>query len=71
MIMIKEIDFFGIFLPPLLAYAALAGVLWFALTTSLNWVGVGRVVWHPSLFNTALYVLILAGCILLVFRYGG
>lgn len=69
--MIKEIDLFGIFLPPLLAYAAAAGVVWFALSTVLGWMGIERVVWHPSLFNTALYVLILSGFILAVFRWGG
>nr|WP_246728415.1 DUF1656 domain-containing protein [Microvirga terricola] len=58
-------------MPPLLAYAALAGVLWYALSKVLSWMGIERVVWHPSLFNTALYVLILSGCILAVFRWGG
>ncbi|MBF9234272.1 DUF1656 domain-containing protein [Microvirga alba] len=66
--MIKEIDLFGVFVPPILAYAALAGVLWFGVSTSLGWAGFYRFVWHPALFNTALYVLILAGCVFIVFR---
>ncbi|WP_343232361.1 DUF1656 domain-containing protein [Microvirga terricola] len=46
-------------------------MLWYALSKVLSWMGIERVVWHPSLFNTALYVLILSGCILAVFRWGG
>ncbi|MBZ6078111.1 DUF1656 domain-containing protein [Microvirga puerhi] len=67
--MIKEIDLFGIFLPPLFAYAGLAALLWLVLRALLRWVGAYRLIWHPALFNTALYVLILSGCIFAVFHW--
>ncbi|MGO4571272.1 DUF1656 domain-containing protein [Microvirga sp. 2TAF3] len=67
--MIKEIDLFGVFLPPMVAYAAVAAVLWLALRKVLTWIGIDRFVWHPALFNTALYVLVLAGCVMAVFHW--
>jgi len=66
--MIKEIDLFGIYLPPMLAYAAAAALIWLVLRQCLAWAGVYRLVWHPALFNTALYVLVLSFCVTLVFR---
>jgi hypothetical protein len=66
--MIKEIDLFGVFVPPLFAYAAAAFALWFALRAALRVMGFYRLVWHPALFNTALYGLILAGIVIMIFR---
>ncbi|MET0743149.1 MAG: DUF1656 domain-containing protein [Microvirga sp.] len=66
--MIKEINLFGVFLPPLFAYAAASLALWFVLRRSLEAVGAYRFVWHPALFNTALYGLILGTLVLVVFR---
>ncbi|MCB8821497.1 DUF1656 domain-containing protein [Microvirga rosea] len=67
--MIKEINVFGIFVPPLFAYAGGSALIWLALRRFLRWAGVYRGVWHPALFNTALYVLILSGCIVAVFHW--
>ena len=67
--MIKEIDLFGVFVPPLFAYAAVAALLWLVLKRILTRLGADRFVWHPALFNTALYVLILSGCIAAVFHW--
>jgi protein AaeX len=66
--MIKEIDLFGVFVPPMFAYAAAAGLVWFILRKGLVATDFYRFVWHPALFNAALYVLILAGLVALVFR---
>ena len=67
--MIKEIDLFGVFVPPLFAYAAVAAILWLVLKRILARLEADRFVWHPALFNTALYVLILSGCIAAVFHW--
>lgn len=58
--MIKEINLDGIYLPPLLGYLAGAAVLWYVLRYLLTRLGVYRFVWHPPLFNTALYVMLLS-----------
>lgn len=66
--MIKEVDLFGIYVPPMFAYAAVAAVIWIVLRRVLGGIGFYRLVWHPALFNVALYVLVLSVCVSLVFR---
>ena len=58
--MIKEINLDGIYLPPLLGCLVGTAVLWYVLRYLLNRIGVYRFVWHPPLFNTALYVMLLS-----------
>lgn len=59
--MIKEIDFFGLYLTPLLAWTLVTFVIWFALCRLLEAVAFYRWVWHRSLFNVALFVILLGG----------
>lgn len=66
--MIREIDLFGIFVPPMFAYATAALLIWLVLRGCLTWIGAYRLVWHPALFNTALYVLVLSLCVTVVSR---
>lgn len=66
--MIKEVDLFGVYVPPMFAFAAAAAVLWIALRWVLAGIGFYRFVWHPALFNVALYVLVLSVCVSFVFR---
>lgn len=61
--MIKEVDLFGVFIPPLLAYAALAALIWTPFRMALERAGFYRAVWHPALFNLASYALVLAGVV--------
>lgn len=58
--MIKEINLGGILLPPLMGYALAASFLWLVLRFGLTRAGFYRFVWHPPLFNTALYVILLS-----------
>jgi hypothetical protein len=58
--MMKEINLDGVFLPPLLGYLAGAAVAWYAVRYLLGRLGVYRFVWHPPLFNTALYLILLS-----------
>ena len=66
--MIREIDLFGVYLPPILVYAAGTAVLWLLFRRLLSSAGFYRLVWHPPLFNAALFVLILAAIVAIVFR---
>jgi hypothetical protein len=58
--MIKEINLDGVFLPPLLGYFFGAALAWYALRYLLQQAGAYRFIWHPPLFNTALFVIVLS-----------
>jgi hypothetical protein len=60
-----EINVAGVYLPPLLAYAVLAVPLFLLLRAMLAKLGLLRQVWHPALFETALYVSILSLLVLI------
>jgi hypothetical protein len=61
--MIKEVDLLGVYLPPMLAYLAVTAVLWLVLRHLLRRLGAYRWVWHRPLFDTALFVILLAGIV--------
>jgi len=67
--MIGEIDIYGVFIPSLLVLMLIA----FALTGCLRFVlarlGVYKVVWHRSLFNFALYVIVLGATVALTHHW--
>jgi hypothetical protein len=60
---IKEINIGGVLFAPLLGYALVAALLWFVLRYALMHLGFYRFVWHPPLFNAALYVILLSGLV--------
>lgn len=55
----RELDLFGVFLPPLLAYLGAALVLHVLLRIALDWVRFWRWVWNPPLAEAGLYVCVL------------
>jgi hypothetical protein len=57
--MIKEINFAGVLFPPMLGYMLVAVVIWYVVRYALTRFGFYRYVWHPPLFNTALYLTLL------------
>jgi len=59
--MIGDIDVYGLFLPPLLILAILAWMLSGLLQRGLRAAGLYKWVWHPPLFDLAVYVLLLCG----------
>jgi hypothetical protein len=58
--LIKEIDIGGVLLSPLFGEALAAALIWCVLRYALTRCGFYRFVWHPPLFNTALYVVLLS-----------
>jgi len=57
--MIGEASFYGLYVPWLMLLCGVTlGVLW-VVRRALGTLGVYRWVWHPALFDTALYVLLL------------
>lgn len=63
--MIGEFNIYGIYLPWLLVLAVLALGLSWILRRLLASVGAYRLVWHPALFDLALYVVLLYGVVLI------
>ncbi|MXP65995.1 DUF1656 domain-containing protein [Roseomonas sp. M0104] len=59
--MIAELDLYGIFLPALLVWALLAYPVTLLLRWALRRLGLDRWIWHPPLFELALFVLVLGG----------
>lgn len=57
--MIRELDVYGLLVPPLLAGAVIALALTWALRRLLDRWGFYRLVWHATLFDLALFVILL------------
>ncbi|ASW02360.1 DUF1656 domain-containing protein [Paraburkholderia aromaticivorans] len=57
--MIGEIDIFGVFVPAVLVLMLLAYLINLAIRTVLTRVGFYRFVWHRSIFDLGIYVLVL------------
>ncbi|HTH17652.1 MAG TPA: DUF1656 domain-containing protein [Magnetospirillum sp.] len=58
--MFKEIDLTGVYVAPIILYLLLATPLFLACRWGLARLGVLSFVWHPALFEIALFALILA-----------
>ena len=63
--MITELNIAGIYMAPIVLYAMVALPIFLVLRTLLARAGFWRLVWHPALFETALYLSILSLLILL------
>ena len=57
--MIGETSFYGLYLPWLMLECGAAFVAQWGVRRMLGRIGAYRWVWHPALFDTALYVLLL------------
>ncbi len=60
----REIDLFGVYVAPFAPLMVLAWLLAIPLFRLSARLGLARFVWHPSLFNFALYGIVL--CILVL-----
>jgi hypothetical protein len=57
--MIGEASFHGLYLPWLMLLCGVTLAVQWVVHRALGALGVYRFVWHPALFDTALYVLLL------------
>ena len=64
--MLSEIDVGGIYVAPIVVYAVAAIPLFLILRWVLGRLGVLRNIWHPALFELAVYVTLLSLLILAV-----
>jgi hypothetical protein len=60
-----ELNIAGIYMAPIVLYAIVALPIFLVLRVILARVGFWHLVWHPALFETALYLSILSLLILL------
>jgi hypothetical protein len=67
-VMNSEFSFEGVFLSSALVSALIAFAAAFVLKRALGWLGVYRIVWHPALFDTALFIILWAAVISLPLR---
>lgn len=58
-----SVEFLGFYLPPLALTALAAIVIFVLLRWLLGRLGFYRFVWHPPLFNVALYVVLLGAVV--------
>jgi hypothetical protein len=63
--MMIELNVAGIYMAPIVLYAMMALPIFLVLRVILARIGFWRLVWHPALFETALYLSILSLLILL------
>ncbi|AMN39879.1 DUF1656 domain-containing protein [Rhodoplanes sp. Z2-YC6860] len=61
--MIGEFDIYGVLVPALLVWLAVAYVVYFAVRGVLSVAGVYRFIWHRPLFDAALYVILLGAIV--------
>jgi len=58
-----ELDLFGVLVPSLLLWSVLAFVLARIISRLIARAGLYRRIWHPALFDFALYVCLVAGLV--------
>lgn len=64
--MYGEFSLYGVFIPTLVGLMLAAFVLQNGLRVLLLKAGAYRSIWHPPLFNLAMYILVLGGLVTLV-----
>jgi hypothetical protein len=60
---IGELDLYGVFVPALLACSLLALLATMGVRAVLRRTGFYRLVWHPALFDIALFTIVLGGVV--------
>jgi hypothetical protein len=66
--MIGEIDILGVFVPAVLVLMFIAYLMNFVIRTALERVGFYRFVWHRSIFDLGIYVLVLGVVVIVSHR---
>jgi Protein of unknown function (DUF1656) len=67
--MIGEIDIFGVFVPAVLVLMLIAYLINLVIRRVLTRIGFYRFVWHRSIFDLGIYVLVLGTVVVLSHRF--
>ena len=65
-----ELDIFGVYIAPMAAMMVVAYAILLVLRRVMLATGLLRLVWHPALFQVALYLIILSAIVLLSYTVG-
>ena len=66
-----EINLFGIYVAPIVLIMAVAWVVHLLVRRAGDRFGLTSLVWHPALFELALYVIIVSSIVLVIARWSG
>jgi hypothetical protein len=64
-----EINLFGIYVAPIVLIMALAWVVYLLVRRAGDRFGLTPLVWHPALFELALYVIIVSSIVVMIERW--
>ena len=67
----REVDLFGVYVAPAAPILVAAAVAFVVLRRTTNGLGILRAVWHPALFEFAIYVALVSGLTLWLAHRGG
>jgi hypothetical protein len=67
----NEINLFGLYVAPITLIMAVAWVAYLVVRRTGDRFGLMQRVWHPALFQLALYVIIVSSIILMIARWSG
>ena len=65
----NEINLFGIYVAPITLIMAVAWVVYLIVRRAGDRFGLTQRVWHPALFELALYVMIVSGVVVMIARW--
>ncbi len=65
----NEINLFGLYVAPIMLIMAVAWVAYLVVRRTGDRFGLAQRVWHPALFELALYVIIVSSIVLMIARW--
>jgi hypothetical protein len=65
----NEVDLFGIYVAPIVVIMAVAWVAYLVVRRTGDRLGLTPRVWHPALFELALYVILVSSIVIVVARW--
>ncbi len=65
----NEINLFGLYVAPIMLIRAVAWVVYLVVRRTGDRFGLAQRVWHPALFELALYVIIVSSIVVMIARW--
>jgi hypothetical protein len=65
----NEINLFGIYVAPIAVILAVAWIVYILIRRASDRFGLTSLVWHPALFELALYVIIVSSIVVVIARW--
>ena len=65
----NEINLFGLYVAPIVVILAVAWIVYLLIRRVADRFGLTPLVWHPALFELALYVMIVSSIVVMIARW--